>query len=123
MIPRGVDLEITEQRPPDQPLDDGSAGGSVVVPTRCAINGIDVLMPSGESIDIAASDDSMVTARFTVAVRNLRIHPEHRVVDTADPPEYSALAEQFGDPFQLSTHMRAYMNVAKAALFSGVLGS
>jgi hypothetical protein len=96
MNPRGVDLEITEQRPTDQPLG-GDTSHTVVAPNHVVINGLPVLVPSDTHITIDASDKSCVTANLTVLVHRLRVHPEHESpVDDSDPPIFEQLETELG---------------------------
>jgi len=83
MRPRGVDLEIIEQRPAGQ-IDDYH----VILPNHCVINGLPVLVPSDHPIHINASDTQAVTATLTVFVGSLHVQAADEPTDEPgeDPP-------------------------------------
>ncbi|MCK0174779.1 hypothetical protein [Mycolicibacterium sp. F2034L] len=94
---RGVDLEIVEQKLRTEPLVDGL---NVIVPNDVRINGLPVLVPSDTTIEIEASDTGGVTARLSVFVGRLTVHPERPAVDDGDPPIYAQLLLELAESHQ-----------------------
>lgn len=72
MSARGIDLEIIEKVPRTDRFD-----RIITVPNTVLINGAEVLVPEGSTIEISPIDsNSVVTATITMMVRSLRIDSE-----------------------------------------------
>lgn len=90
MTARGIDLEIVEEQPADY-----ADPHRIVSPNFVAINGQQVAVLEGSSVDVKATEDGTF-ARLTVAVGRLTITQQPEQPDDSDPPFFEQLERELG---------------------------